>query len=75
MLDRRFCEKRIWPAIDIFKSGTRKEEQLLGEDELNRVWVLRRYMQDMTTVEIMEFMRDKMKLFKTNMEFLNSMNG
>ena len=75
VLDRRIAEKRIWPAIDIFKSGTRKEEQLLGEDELNRIWVLRRYMQDMTTVEIMEFMRDKLKLFKTNMEFLNSMNG
>ena len=75
VLDRRIAEKRIWPAIDIFKSGTRKEEQLLSDEELRRVWVLRRYLQDMTTVEIMEFMRDKMKLFKTNMEFLNSMNG
>ena len=75
VLDRRIAEKRIWPAIDVFKSGTRKEEQLLGEDELNRIWVLRRYMQDMTTVEIMEFMRDKLKGFKTNADFLNSMNG
>ena len=75
VLDRRIAEKRIWPAIDIFKSGTRKEEQLLNDDELRRVWVLRRYLQDMTTVEIMEFMRDKMKLFKTNYDFLNSMNG
>ena len=75
VLDRRIAEKRIWPAIDIFKSGTRKEEQLLSDDELRRVWVLRRYLQDMTTVEIMEFMRDKMKSFKTNYDFLNSMNG
>ena len=75
VLDRRIAEKRIWPAIDIFKSGTRKEEQLLSDDELRRVWVLRRYLQDMTTVEIMEFMRDKMKSFKTNYDFLNPMNG
>lgn len=75
VLDRRIAEKRIWPAIDIFKSGTRKEELLLTEDEMRRVWVLRRYLQDMTTVEIMEFLRDKLKLFKTNNDFLNSMNG
>lgn len=75
VLDRRIAEKRIWPAIDIFKSGTRKEELLLTEDEMHRVWILRRYLQDMTTVEIMEFMRDKLKLFKTNFDFLNSMNG
>lgn len=75
VLDRRIAEKRIWPAIDIFKSGTRKEELLLTEEEMRRVWILRRYLQDMTTVEIMEFMRDKLKLFKTNTDFLNSMNG
>ena len=75
VLDRRIAEKRIWPAIDIFKSGTRKEELLLTEEEMRRVWVLRRYLQDMTTVEIMEFLRDKLKLFKTNNDFLNSMNG
>jgi len=74
-LDRRIAEKRIWPAIDIFKSGTRKEELLLSDEELRRVWVLRRYLQDMTTVEIMEFMRDKLKLFETNRDFLTSMNG
>ena len=75
VLDRRIAEKRIWPAIDIFKSGTRKEELLLSDDELRRVWVLRRYLQDMTTVEIMEFMRDKLKMFETNRDFLTSMNG
>ena len=75
VLDRRIAEKRIWPAIDIFKSGTRKEELLLSDDELRRVWMLRRYLQDMTTVEIMEFMRDKLKMFETNRDLLTSMNG
>jgi transcription termination factor Rho len=75
VLDRRIAEKRIWPAIDIFKSGTRKEELLLSDEELRRVWVLRRYLQDMTTVEIMEFMRDKLKMFETNRDLLTSMNG
>lgn len=56
VLDRRLSEKRIWPAIDIFKSGTRKEELLLTEEELQRVWILRRYLQDMTSTEIMDFM-------------------
>lgn len=75
VLDRRISEKRIWPAIDIFKSGTRKEELLLSEDEMRRVWILRRYLQDQTSTEIMEFMRDKMLKTKTNHEFLSSMNG
>jgi len=75
VLDRHIAEKRIWPAIDIFKSGTRKEELLLSEDVLRRVWILRRYLQDQTSTEIMEFMRDKMIKTETNQEFLASMNG
>lgn len=75
VLDRRISEKRIWPAIDIFKSGTRKEELLLSEDELRRVWILRRYLQDHTSTEIMEFMREKMLNAITNKDFLSSMNG
>lgn len=75
VLDRHIAEKRIWPAIDIFKSGTRKEELLLSEDVLRRVWILRRYLQDQTSTEIMEFMRDKMIKTDTNQEFLASMNG
>ena len=75
VLDRRIAEKRIWPAIDIFKSGTRKEELLLSEDTLRRVWILRRFLQEQTSVEIMEFMRDKLSKTKTNEEFLASMNG
>ena len=75
ILDRRIAEKRIWPAIDVFKSGTRKEELLMTPDDLRRVWILRRYLQDLSPVEIMEFLVDKLKGTKSNKEFLDSMNG
>jgi transcription termination factor Rho len=75
ILDRRISEKRIWPAIDVFKSGTRKEELLMPPDDLRRVWILRRYLQDLSPVEIMEFLSEKIKGSKTNKEFLDSMNG
>lgn len=75
VLDRRIAEKRIWPAIDIFKSGTRKEELLLDDDTLRRVWILRKFLQEQTSVEIMEFMRDKLSKTRSNGEFLASMNG
>jgi transcription termination factor Rho len=75
ILDRRIAEKRIWPAIDVFKSGTRKEELLMTPDDLRRVWILRRYLQDLSPVEIMEFLVDKLKGTKTNKDFLDSMNG
>lgn len=75
VLDRRIAEKRIWPAIDIFKSGTRKEELLLDDDTLRRVWILRKFLQEQTSVEIMEFMRDKLSKTRNNGEFLASMNG
>jgi transcription termination factor Rho len=75
ILDRKIAEKRIWPAIDVFKSGTRKEELLMHPDDLRRVWVLRRYLQDLSPVEIMEFLTEKLKSVKNNKEFLDSMNG
>ncbi len=75
ILDRRIAEKRIWPAIDVFKSGTRKEELLLSPDDLRKVWILRRYLQDLSPVEIMEFLSEKLKANKTNKDFLDSMNG
>ena len=75
ILDRRIAEKRIWPAIDVFKSGTRKEELLLEPDTLRRVWILRRYLQDLAPVETMEFLTEKLNRTETNKEFLNSMNG
>jgi transcription termination factor Rho len=75
ILDRHIAEKRIWPAIDVFKSGTRKEELLLSAVDLRRVWILRRYLQDLSPVEIMEFLTEKLRGTKSNKEFLDSMNG
>ena len=74
-LDRRLVEKRVWPAIDVNKSGTRKEELLLTEDEIKRVWVLRRVLSQMSSVETMELLIDKMGKTRTNDEFLASMTG
>lgn len=73
-LDRRMVEKRIWPAIDVNRSGTRREELLMSEDELQLVWVLRRVLNDMNPVEAMELLVNRMKRTKTNEEFLLSMN-
>jgi len=73
-LDRRMVEKRIWPAIDVNKSGTRREELLMGEEELRRVWILRRVLNDMNPVEAMELLTNRMRRSKTNDEFLQSMN-
>ncbi|MDR2731947.1 MAG: transcription termination factor Rho [Fibromonadaceae bacterium] len=73
VLDRRIAEKRIWPAIDIFKSGTRKEELLISETELRHVWILRRFLQDHTPVEIMEQIQKQMKNHKNNEGFLAAM--
>jgi transcription termination factor Rho len=73
-LDRRMVEKRIWPAIDVNKSGTRREELLMSEEELRRVWILRRVLNDMNPVEAMELLTGRMRRTKTNDEFLMSMN-
>ncbi len=73
-LDRRMVEKRIWPAIDVNKSGTRREELLMDEEELRRVWILRRVLSDMSPVEAMELLVNRMRRTKTNEEFLMSMN-
>ncbi len=73
-LDRKLADKRIFPAIDLQRSGTRKEELLLKEDVLKRVWLLRKVLSPMNTVEAMEFLLDKMKNTKSNKEFLNTMN-
>jgi len=74
-LDRRLSNRRIYPAIDVPASGTRREDLLLGQEELNRVWILRKYMADMNPVEAMEFLQGKMKGTRNNDEFLISMNG
>ncbi len=74
VLDRRLADRRIWPAIDINRSGTRKEELLLSEKELSRVWILRKFLNEMNPVEGMEFLIEKMAHAKTNDEFLDTMN-
>jgi transcription termination factor Rho len=73
-LDRRLMDKRIFPALDINRSGTRKEELLLPREVLNRVWILRKLLSQLNTVEAMEFLMDKIQGTKNNQEFLESMN-
>jgi len=75
VLDRQLVERRIFPAINIHKSGTRKEELLLSEWELNRVWILRRLLTSMSPVEAMEFLLEKLRKYKTNEDFLKAMNA
>ncbi|MDP2864600.1 MAG: transcription termination factor Rho [bacterium] len=74
VLDRKLADRRIFPAIDINKSGTRKEELLLSSHELNRVWILRKLLQPLNSIDAMEFLQDKMKGTKDNQEFLDSMS-
>ena len=74
VLDRKISDKRVFPAIDIQKSGTRKEELLVGKDELHKMWMLRRILSPMGTVDAMEFLLDKMKDTKNNDEFFRVMN-
>lgn len=74
VLDRRLAERRVFPAIDLQRSGTRKEELLLSEHEINRVWLLRKILAEMSPVDMMEFILDKMRLTRSNAEFLEAMN-
>jgi transcription termination factor Rho len=73
-LDRRLVDRRVFPAIELQRSGTRKEELLLDENDLNRIWLLRKVLQPMNTVESMEFLQEKMRDTRSNREFLDSMN-
>jgi len=73
-LDRRLVDKRIWPAIDVNRSGTRKEELLLDPEELRRVYILRKVLSDMNPVEAMELLTGRMAKTRSNAEFLMSMN-
>jgi transcription termination factor Rho len=74
-LERKLVDKRVFPAIDINKSGTRKEELLLPKEELNRVWILRKVLNPLSPVETMELLLDKLGKTRSNAEFLNSMSG
>ena len=73
-LDRKLSDRRIFPAIDINRSGTRKEELLLDPDDLNRIWILRKVLQPLSTIDAMEFLLEKIKDAKNNAEFLSSMS-
>jgi transcription termination factor Rho len=74
-LDRKLSNRRIYPSIDVPASGTRREDLLMKEEELQRVWILRKFMADMNSVEAMEFLQSRMKGTRNNEEFLISMNG
>ncbi|KPK77123.1 MAG: transcription termination factor Rho [candidate division Zixibacteria bacterium SM23_73] len=73
VLDRRLSDRRIFPAMDINRSGTRKEELLLPPDDLNKVWILRKFLNEMNSVEAMEFLLDRIRKTKSNTKFLESM--
>ncbi len=74
VLDRRLADRRIFPAIDINRSGTRKEELLFSEEELNRIWILRKFLNEMNAIETMEFLQKKLASAKSNKRFLESMS-
>lgn len=74
-LDRKLSNKRIYPAVDLVASSTRREDLLLDKETLQRVWILRNHLADMNPLEAMEFLKDKMKFTQSNKEFLISMNG
>jgi transcription termination factor Rho len=73
-LDRKLSDKRVFPAINIKKSGTRKEELLLSEKEIQKLWILRKVLYDMDDIQLLEFLIDKMKKTKDNAAFIDSMN-
>ncbi|MFO7652815.1 MAG: transcription termination factor Rho [Candidatus Krumholzibacteriia bacterium] len=74
VLDRKIADRRIYPAIDIFKSGTRKEDLLLDKKDLSKIWILRKYLSDYSPIEAMEFLIDKLGKTKDNNQFLAAMN-
>jgi len=73
-LDRRIADRRIFPAFDLIRSGTRKEELLIPKNNLNRIWILRRLLQEMNPVDAMDFIIDKIRKAENNQLFLDSMN-
>lgn len=75
VLNRYLADRRVYPAIDVNRSGTRREEKLMSSEELNRVWILRKVLSEMQSIDAMQFLLDKMKGTKSNKEFLNSLNS
>ncbi|HIA29870.1 MAG TPA: transcription termination factor Rho, partial [Candidatus Marinimicrobia bacterium] len=74
VLDRRLSDRRIYPSFDLIRSGTRKEELLLKKKELSRIWILRKILNEMTPIEAMEFLLDRMRRTSKNKEFLDTMS-
>jgi transcription termination factor Rho len=74
-LDRKISNRRVYPAIDILTSGTRREDLLMDKDMLQRIWILRKHLADMNPIEAMEFVKGRITQTKDNAEFLISMNG
>ena len=75
VLDRAISERRIWPAIDLSKSGTRREDKLVGKKDLSRMWILRKLLAEMSSVESIEFLLEKLNRTKSNREFLDTMSS
>lgn len=75
ILDRKIADRRVYPAVDLMRSGTRKEEMLLTEEELNRMWILRKFLATMTPIEMMEFLIEKISSTKNNKNFLDAMKS
>ena len=75
ILDRRLADRRVFPAFDVIRSGTRREDLLVESTELSRIWILRKVISDMTPMEAMEFLLDQMQGTKSNKEFMKSMNS
>ena len=75
VLDRRLADRRVFPAIDLNRSGTRKEELLIGKEDLNRIWILRKVLQPLNPIEAMEFLLDKVQRTRSNREFLDAMSN
>jgi transcription termination factor Rho len=74
-LDRKISNRRIYPAIDILSSGTRREDLLMDKETLQRIWILRKHLADMNSIEAMEFVKDRVEASRNNDDFLSSMNG
>lgn len=74
-LDRKIANRRIYPAVDIQTSGTRREDLLMSKDHLQRMWILRKHLADMNPVEAMEFIKGRIEQTRSNEEFLITMNG
>ena len=74
VLDRKLSDRRVFPAIDINRSGTRREELLMKPDMLNRVWILRKFLSERNSLEAMEFLIERLRKTKSNKQFMETMN-